>query len=193
MDLAVATICSVAVVSVFVGMMASYGKKRATRRYAEGKDQAPSVPYFAQLSKVLFFINMLLTLCGYWLDIFAFHQSNALRLTGAWVVVIGFICLRKAFAALSHNYSPMFDAYMPQSIQTEGIYGLIRHPIYSFNLLISLGLSISSGSAVVIVNSLIGWLFVMRAIHLEEAYLPQRFPDYQDYAKRTWKLIPYVY
>ncbi len=194
MDRTVAISCTVAVLFVFTAMIVSYGKKRANRRYAMGKLRAPSVRYFKHLSKLLFFLNMLVTLFGYWFKMAgSFHHNNALKIVGALMVLVGYFCLRKSFAELANNYSPMFDAYVPLTIHTQGVYALIRHPIYAFNLLVSLGLTLSSGSAVVLINSVIGWLFVLRAIYLEEMYLPEKFPEYSEYAKRTWKLIPYLY
>ncbi|MCB1045165.1 MAG: isoprenylcysteine carboxylmethyltransferase family protein [Acidobacteria bacterium] len=193
MDKYVAVGCSLVVGFVALAMIFSYGKKRANHVYAEGKEPAPSIRSFSRLSKVLFTGNMVLTLVSFWVNVVSLHQNAALKIAGTSMVLIGFLCLRRAFSALAGNYSPMFDAYIPQSIQTQGIYAWIRHPIYSFNLLISAGLSLASGSVVVIVSAFIGFLFVMRAVRAEEQYLPKAFPEYAAYAKQTWKLIPFIY
>jgi protein-S-isoprenylcysteine O-methyltransferase Ste14 len=73
---------------------------------------------------------------------------------------------------------------------TGGIYGFIRHPIYSGVLLATLGLVVWGAS----IAHLIGWgaLFVvlMTKATLEEKMLEERYPAYRDYVARTGRLLP---
>ena len=181
---------------VFLGMTFSYTLKRANRHYAAGKIKAPSVKYFSRLSKVLFVSNMLLTLLSFWyvspymLPIFS---SDLGRAAGVSLVLFGFVMLKKSFGALGNNYSPMFDAFFPRELVTAGVYQRVRHPIYLYNLCVSFGLALASGLGVVLISSLIGFAFVLRAIHVEETYLMAHFDQYADYKKRTNRLVPFLF
>jgi protein-S-isoprenylcysteine O-methyltransferase Ste14 len=181
---------------VLLKMSYGYTQKRAYRRYAIGKTQAPSIRSFTRLSKVLFISSMAITLTSYWFSLswmLLVYRSPAVALAGAVMVVLGYWGLSVSFKQLGQNYSPLFDAYAPLEIVTQGVYGHIRHPIYLFNLFVSFGLALSSGSAVVLACSLTGLGFILRAIHIEEHYLKQAFPQYGPYCARTWRLVPYLF
>ncbi len=188
--------CSITVFAIFLAMAVSYTQKRANQAYAEGKQPVPSVRRFKPLSKIIFVINMLITLASYWLIsplFLTIHHHLGLQLLGALIVLIGYINLNRAFIALGDNYSPLFDSYAPNTLITEGIYSTIRHPIYLFNLFVSFGLALSSGSLIVLAGAIVGLLFILKAISLEEAYLINRFPEYPAYTQRTSRLIPFIF
>ncbi len=192
----IAITATVIVAFVFLRMSFSYTQKRAHQRYAKGKDKAPSIESFSLLSKVLFVSSMLLTIISYWFAspfLLLIYRSPFLMLIGVVLVLVGYTGLRLAFESLGDNYSPLFDAYLPFELVTKGVYSHIRHPIYLFNLFVSLGLAVSSGSALVFLNGMISLCFVLWAIHVEERYLMQCFPHYSVYCDCTWRLIPYCY
>jgi len=73
------------------------------------------------------------------------HHSLWLQLSGALLVLTGYILLQQSFKTLGNNYSPLFDAYLPEQLVTTGHYQQIRHPVYLYNLFVSFGLALSSG------------------------------------------------
>jgi protein-S-isoprenylcysteine O-methyltransferase Ste14 len=180
---------------VFAGMIADYTRWRQDRRYARGKTRAVSVR-FRHLSKILFFFSMLVTLASFWTTsvyLLPMHRSSALAYLGVFVVWLGWFIIRGAMSRLDHNYSPLFDAYLPVYIVREGQYRYIRHPVYLGNLLVSFGLVVSSGSALVLGSALVGLYYILKTIPIEETYLHFHFPEYVDYKKRTWRLIPFLF
>jgi len=181
---------------VFIGMSVGYTRKRAQRHYAEGRKAAPSITSFKLLSKILFVLSMCFTLISYWVSsplLPRLHQSITLQLSGALLVLTGYILLQQTFKALGNNYSPLFDAYLPEQLVTTGLYQKIRHPVYLYNLFVSFGLVLSSGLWWVLIFASIGFGFVLRAITLEEQYLTEHFPAYANYSENSYKLIPWVY
>ena len=76
---------------------------------------------------------------------------------------------------------------------TWGPYRFIRHPIYTSVCLFMVPgvvahLSLASGMFLGLI--LIGAALRMR---FEEALLVAEYPEYVDYAKKTWRMLPYVY
>ncbi len=137
---------------------------------------------------------MVLTLLGFWFNSTFFltlYENVTMQITGSLLVLVGFINLKLAFKHLGRHYSPSFNAYVPSELVTYGHYNFIRHPIYLFNLFISFGLAIASGSAFVMANALIGLFYILKIIAMEEACLRQNFPAYQVYAKKNWRLFPF--
>lgn len=84
---------------------------------------------------------------------------------------------------------------LPESrrLVTSGPYQVVRHPLYLAEAVATLGALIAFLSP---------WAFLLVAvqialqivrIHFEEKTLSETFPEYKDYAKKTWRLIPGVY
>lgn len=78
------------------------------------------------------------------------------------------------------------------SINTTGIYSIIRHPLYFANYIIYLGISISIGNALFsVIFSLIFWLYYERIMFAEEQFLRNKFQtNYINYANITNAFIP---
>lgn len=75
----------------------------------------------------------------------------------------------------------------------QGLYRVVRHPIYCGVLLWALGSSLAHLNLWTLL--LCGLLFVWldRKASLEETWLQERFPGYSAYRQRVKKLIPWVY
>ena len=177
-------------------MAFSYTSLRKGQAYAEGKEKAPDLKVFKTLSKCLFVFSMCFTLMTFWHRpqwIFAWHHEITVSVLGLVFVLFGKYKLALSLKQLGKNYSPLFDAYFPQEIVSSGEYKLIRHPIYLYNLFVSFGLAISSGSLWVLLSACIGCGFVLRSIFLEESYLQERFADYSQFQSKTWRLIPFIF
>lgn len=76
---------------------------------------------------------------------------------------------------------------------TQGPYQIIRHPMYTAVLLVTLSMVLNDFSItrmVIYVVLLINQLF---KINYEEKLLANHFSEYADYKKTTAKLIPFIY
>ncbi|MDG1901586.1 MAG: isoprenylcysteine carboxylmethyltransferase family protein [Bacteroidales bacterium] len=76
---------------------------------------------------------------------------------------------------------------------TSGIYKFVRHPMYLglIMLVIPLIVSYLTWFRGIIFIVLIATLFAK--IRYEEDVLIDSFPEYLEYRKKSWRLIPYVY
>jgi protein-S-isoprenylcysteine O-methyltransferase Ste14 len=74
-------------------------------------------------------------------------------------------------------------------LRTDGPYAVVRHPIYSFLLLVAAGRLLSCGArrawAALALTVLIG-----AKARWEERLLTERFPGYRAYADRTPRFVP---
>ena len=81
-----------------------------------------------------------------------------------------------------------------QQLVKDGLYKRIRHPLYLGEILRNFGIVsiFSSGYGILLV--MIGTVFLLLRIKLEEEMLVEAFgPDYEDYKRKTKRLIPYIY
>lgn len=81
-----------------------------------------------------------------------------------------------------------------QKLVDTGLYGLVRHPMYSATLLLFLSIPLILASGLSFVLLLFYPLLIIRRIRDEEALLEQELPGYRDYERRVpWRLIPYIW
>lgn len=78
------------------------------------------------------------------------------------------------------------------SLSTEGMYSVVRHPLYLGNLLIWAGVATTTGSLVAVaVTILVFWIYYERIMLAEERYLQARFGSvFTRWAARTPALLP---
>lgn len=77
-------------------------------------------------------------------------------------------------------------------LNTHGAYSLVRHPLYSANTLIALGLTMMSPEWLFpVVTLLLHLLYFERIAMAEEHFLAGRFgPEFQDWSTRVPALVP---
>jgi protein-S-isoprenylcysteine O-methyltransferase Ste14 len=95
---------------------------------------------------------------------------------------------------LGASYSRTLRTGEAQPLVDDGPYRLVRHPGYAGSLLTWSGFAMASRSlpVVVLVSGLLGWAYRDR-IRAEEDLLRRELPGYEDYARRTWRLVPCVW
>jgi protein-S-isoprenylcysteine O-methyltransferase Ste14 len=76
---------------------------------------------------------------------------------------------------------------------TRGPYRFIRHPLYLISIIASLGTAIQFEQPWALLIVVVADALQIARIHYEERVLGEAFPEYADYAARTWRLIPGVY
>lgn len=82
--------------------------------------------------------------------------------------------------------APASDAVLP----TEGVYGVVRHPIYLGLLLLGVACTLIARTPRTAVSlGALAALFAAKS-RLEERLLGERFPGYADYARRVPRFVP---
>jgi protein-S-isoprenylcysteine O-methyltransferase Ste14 len=117
-------------------------------------------------------------------------DSLAVNIASLLLIAIGFALAVYAFSYLNRSASIMPEA---RRLVTDGPYGWLRHPVYLFEEIGVIGLALPFASVWALL-----WLLVHAACQLqrvknEERVLRGAFPDYDDYASRTARLIPGLY
>lgn len=106
-----------------------------------------------------------------------------LGLAGAWFGIAGVIRLGRSRTAYPR---PLEEC----QLVTDGIYGWVRHPLYTSVLALSLAWSAGWGSvAASIVTVGEGFFFLTKAKR-EEAWLRERFDDYEAYSRKVKRFVP---
>jgi len=76
---------------------------------------------------------------------------------------------------------------------TSGVYGVVRHPIYSGVIFLAIAYSCWKLSFVHAISAIILLLFFDVKARKEESWLSNKFSDYDQYRSQVKKLIPWIY
>ena len=113
-----------------------------------------------------------------------------LRTIAQVVFVAGVVVLIVAALGLGRALTPTPVPAERGDLRTAGVYGYVRHPIYSGVLLIVVGVTLRSGSWLTVAVAVVTFVFFDRKARWEEARLAERYPQYADYAARTPRFVP---
>jgi len=140
-----------------------------------------------RLSSVYIAINCLLVdnFFGY-----EFHDNVTFIYIGITLSAISISLFLSAKISLGSNYSDCYNQKDPKNLVSTGLYSIIRHPIYTSNILLILSVLIISGSYIIFINLLIMSFFYAVSAFREERYLVSRFPSYSKYSRKTGMFIP---
>lgn len=116
-----------------------------------------------------------------------------LQIAGTTIFTIGWLTAIAARFQLGDNWANIETGQVleRQKVVAKGIYAFIRHPIYTGDLLLLLGLEIALNSWLVAGVFLLAPLVMMKAIR-EEEMLERELSGYDAYRQATKRFIPFV-
>jgi protein-S-isoprenylcysteine O-methyltransferase Ste14 len=103
------------------------------------------------------------------------------------LIVVGMLSSFIVLHWLGKAFSIMAEA---RRLITHGPYALVRHPLYICEEIAVIGIFIQVASPVALIILIAQGVFQIRRMLNEERVLKATFPDYEDYARRTPRLIP---
>lgn len=113
---------------------------------------------------------------------------------GALLIVLGAGLLVAGGVGLGSALTPFPAPRGGKELQTAGVYGLVRHPMYGGGILFALGWSAIFASVVGLVLTVLLAVFAELKSRREEQWLEASHPGYDDYRRRTrHRFIPFVW
>ena len=118
---------------------------------------------------------------------------SAVVFTGAVLMILGAGVAIAGKVALGKNLTPFPMPLEQARLVQHGIYAVIRHPLYTSVISVSIGWALvwQSWPALLVAGSLIPF-FYAKAWH-EEQWLRQKFPRYAEYERRVRRFIPWLF
>jgi protein-S-isoprenylcysteine O-methyltransferase Ste14 len=114
-----------------------------------------------------------------------------LRWVGVAISIIAAMLLFWMFKTLGDNITDTVVTRHKHTLVTSGPYRWIRHPLYSFATLFTLGLSLVTTRWSVAILACLAFVLLAIRTRIEEEKLLERFgEEYQAYRQRTGKFFP---
>ena len=94
---------------------------------------------------------------------------------------------------LGRNLSPLPEPTADAALVETGIYGRVRHPIYSGMIAGCFGWALVNNSGLTLLLAVAIFVFFDVKARREERALAERFPGYRAYQQRVRRFIPFIY
>jgi predicted kinase/protein-S-isoprenylcysteine O-methyltransferase Ste14 len=121
-------------------------------------------------------------------------SGSAIRAAGLALFVVGQVVMSWALIALGRQFSLEVTIQEDHRLITRGLYRHLRHPRYLGIVLFTLGLALvfRSGVGLALVGGVT--LVLLWRIRDEELLLHREFgAEWEAYARRSWRLLPFVH
>ena len=117
-----------------------------------------------------------------------------------WVVIIASVILLISYALYGEVMRE--NAYLSRTVEVQegqkvvdtGLYGVVRHPMYSATLLLFLSMPLVLGSVIALLPFLAYPFIIAARLRNEEKLLEEELDGYVAYKQKVkWRLIPFIY
>lgn len=148
---------------------------------------------------VIAILGFAVSIYDFWILQGLLFQIGVLLFLGIVLLIIGGSLRVMSRKTLTKAGFTMINSYKlqivgDQRLITDGVYGRIRHPLYLGEICRNLGFALLFSSLYGFVVMVIANVFLILRIGIEERMLLAQFgKDYEEYMKKTYKLIPYIY
>lgn len=117
-----------------------------------------------------------------------------------WVVIVGSVLFVIAYILYAEVLRE--NAYLSRTIEVQegqkvidtGLYGIVRHPMYSATILLFLAMPLILGSIFAFLVFLIYPFIIAFRIKYEEEFLEKELEGYKEYKQKVkWRMIPFIW
>jgi protein-S-isoprenylcysteine O-methyltransferase Ste14 len=114
-------------------------------------------------------------------------------LVGVALIVIGLVIVALARIKLAGAWTALPRPVAGAQLAQQGVYSIVRNPIYDAVILFGVGGSLITGSVIGLLLCLVLAAFFDLKARREEAWLRERYAGYDDYARRVKRFVPGIY
>ena len=119
-------------------------------------------------------------------------QPGAAGVAGAVLCALGLVLMLSAVVSLRAVIQVAPEPRPGGHLVTRGVYSRFRHPIYTAIVILVIGLFLRKPAAFVAIAAAIVIVFLVVKVQFEEQLLLARYPEYAEYRRRTWGVIPWL-
>lgn len=118
--------------------------------------------------------------------------TDAIKIGGLVITIVGITVVGIAFLQLNWRLSAFPTPKETSSLVTNGVYRLVRHPIYTGIIMAGLGYGLFTEDSLKLVISVILFILFEYKASYEEKLLENKFENYKTYKAKTWKILPFI-
>jgi protein-S-isoprenylcysteine O-methyltransferase Ste14 len=141
---------------------------------------------------VQFLVFGAIAACGFLGTDWSGGTERSLQVVGLALEAGGVLLGALGIRALGSSFTPLPRPRGHAGLRGDGIYRLVRHPIYGGVIVLAVGWSLYSSPLALVPTAVLIAVFELKS-RREEAWLTERYPEYTDYRAATRRrFIPWV-
>ena len=174
-----------------VGLVMFFKNKELLRSRLNAKEKEKDQIIVVILSGLMFISGFIVAGLNYrycWFSI-----PSIVVIISSIVFIISYILYGEVLRENTYLYRTI-KVQDNQKVIDSGLYGIVRHPMYSITIVLFLTMPLILGSIISFCIFLIYPLIIIERIKTEEKVLEKELKDYKAYKKKVkYKLIPFIY
>lgn len=176
---------------LFAGIVMMVKNPELLKRRLDAKEKQNDQSIVIKLSGVMFLAGFIIAGLGIRFDWYVLPR----KVVVLFAVIFLLAYLLYAEVLRKNTYlSRIIEIQEGQKVIDTGVYGIVRHPMYSATLLLFLSMPLVLGSIYSFLIFLVYPLIIAKRIKGEEAYLERELDGYREYKKKVkYRLIPYIW
>ena len=157
----------------------------------DAKEKQKDQSMVVKLSGLMFLAGFIVAGLGFRFGWFVLPKGVAIG--GAAVFLVAYILYAEVLRENTY-LSRTIQVQENQKVIDTGLYGIVRHPMYSATLLLFLAMPIVLGSIYSFVIFLAYPFIIAKRIKGEEAFLEKELDGYREYKQKVkYRLIPFIW
>ena len=175
----------------FAGIVMTFKNPELLRKRLDSKEKESEQSLVIKLSGLMFLAGFIIAGLGYRFNWYTLPKSVS-------------VCASVVFLLAYILYAEVLreNTYLSRTIQVEenqkvidkGLYGIVRHPMYSVTLLLFLSIPLILGSIYSFILFLAYPFIIAKRINNEEQLLEKELKGYKEYKQKVkYRLIPFVW
>jgi protein-S-isoprenylcysteine O-methyltransferase Ste14 len=120
-------------------------------------------------------------------------HSSLIFFSGVILLCVSAGCGIAGSRALGRNLTPFPKPSAGGGLVQTGIYGLMRHPLYTAVFCAAMGWALVWQSCISLLAAVVLGLFFNVKARREEIWLRKQYPDYAQYEQRVRRFIPWIF
>ena len=175
----------------FVGLVMYFKNQDLLKSRLNAKEKLGDQKVIIILSGLMFVIGFVVAGLDYR---FSFIRlPNVVVIISSIIFIISYILYGEVLRENTY-LSRTIEVKKDQKVIDTGLYGIVRHPMYSVTILLFLSMPLILGSLVSFVIFLNYPFIILERIKSEEKVLEKELKGYKEYKKKVkYKLIPFIY
>lgn len=175
----------------FAGIVMMWKNPALLKSRLNAKEKQGEQQLVVKLSGLMFLLGFILAGLDFrfgWLPL-----PEAVSFGGAAAFLIAYLLYAEVLRENTY-LSRTIEVQENQKVIDTGLYGIVRHPMYSATVLLFLAMPLVLGSLISFVIFLAYPFIIAKRIRHEEEFLERELPGYREYkGKVKYRLIPFVW
>ena len=161
------------------------------KKRLKAKESAKEQDLVVKLSGLMFLVGFILA--GLGVRFGWYMLPKAVVIVGSVVFLLAYVLYGEVLRENTY-LSRTIEVQENQKVIDTGLYGIVRHPMYSATLLLFLSMPLVLGSVYTLIVFLAYPFLIARRIRHEEAFLEKELAGYAEYRKKVkYRLIPFIW